>query len=788
MESMADQLKSLMDVKGKTAKAAKAAKADSLKGVLSLRSGSNEQSFAAVGSEEHKKDTQQQVVNEPLVPAQGVLNNPKKKNYDKLSDELLLDELRAHWGFDGDSITVWGELQKLGHFSNSFIRLIKVRSVKDNLLLSYPGNDNRITLKGIHIPKGHVDDLYESGVRLVKCDAVLAQKYDRQKQNNPFLVGVKKGTVVTLKEIDVSFESEVLANGNSSLVSDAIYEHFINSKSAEVAAACSAIEANKTWLIGELKTTAEKSKLAKNKHLVMLDNIARLKEAMSDLSLKEKEYTEHISTLLERRNEMEIEMANNMTRFRRFIEAKATILKDFEFIDEHEFDSLFCSHDQKKPVRTESVDFAKDLHGEYPEAVSYIQAHLMAQDILYPRHVIENFFSLIRTNDLIVLAGDSGSGKTNLVESFAKAIGGVSKVIPVKPNWTSSEDLLGYYNPLEKKYLATPFLEALIEATNNPDVPYLICLDEMNLARVEYYFADFLSKLEQRGEAPQIQLYSDVESAHVLSELNNVLEIIESVKEKYNKNNVVNFVKLLQDPELNAEIKRSFGFSEKDSLIKYHSDLRRMVAGVISTPSLITFPANVRIIGAINIDETTHYLSPKILDRAHVMKFKSPLLTDWQKISDEVEGYHIEDASKPLSVTIDELGARKPYPKFHHDNDFCKLFVDINRNYFSPLGVEFGMRTIRQGLNYMEIFSEFNPSYDAAVNNFMLHKVLPKFTFDGNKEVGDVKKFDLLFGLSEKLKGVIDFDQIDDDFSSSLELGEVLTRAQANDWIVNYWS
>lgn len=65
----------------------------------------------------------------------------------------------------------------------------------------------------------------------------------------------------------------------------------------------------------------------------------------------------------------------------------------------------------------------------------------------------------------------------------------------------------------------TPFLEALIEAKQNPDIPYFICLDEMNLARVEYYFADFLSKLEERNEQPTIQLYSDDEAAHVLAEL-----------------------------------------------------------------------------------------------------------------------------------------------------------------------------------------------------------------------------------------------------------------------------
>ncbi|WP_228711462.1 hypothetical protein [Raoultella planticola] len=83
--------------------------------------------------------------------------------------------------------------------------------------------------------------------------------------------------------------------------------------------------------------------------------------------------------------------------------------------------------------------------------------------------------------------------------------------------------------------MATPFLEALIEAKQNPDIPYFICLDEMNLARVEYYFADFLSKLEERNEQPTIQLYSDDEAAHVLAELKGVVSVISNAQEKFSK-------------------------------------------------------------------------------------------------------------------------------------------------------------------------------------------------------------------------------------------------------------
>src|SRR3546814_5824879 len=117
------------------------------------------------------------------------------------------------------------------------------------------------------------------------------------------------------------------------------------------------------------------------------------------------------------------------------------------------------------------------------------------------------FLALLRTRDLVVLAGDSGSGKTSLVRAAAKAICGTCTIIPVKPNWTGPEDLLGYFNPIERSYQATPFLLALQAASRDPHVPHFICLDEMNLARVEHYFADFLSLLE-RSEEPTSELQS----------------------------------------------------------------------------------------------------------------------------------------------------------------------------------------------------------------------------------------------------------------------------------------
>ena len=104
---------------------------------------------------------------------------------------------------------------------------------------------------------------------------------------------------------------------------------------------------------------------------------------------------------------------------------------------------------------------------------------------------------------MIVLSGSSGSGKTSLCREYARVTGSICHVIPVKPNWTSAEDLLGFYSPIEKRYLKTPFLNALLEASKDPSHLHIICLDEMNLARPEYYFADFLSVLETRSSNPR---------------------------------------------------------------------------------------------------------------------------------------------------------------------------------------------------------------------------------------------------------------------------------------------
>lgn len=97
----------------------------------------------------------------------------------------------------------------------------------------------------------------------------------------------------------------------------------------------------------------------------------------------------------------------------------------------------------------------------------------------------------------MILSGISGTGKSKLVRLFAEAIGAEFTLIPVRPDWSDATELLGYKDLNQKSYLGK-LTQVIQNASENRDKPYIVCLDEMNLARVEYYFSDFLSLIESR--------------------------------------------------------------------------------------------------------------------------------------------------------------------------------------------------------------------------------------------------------------------------------------------------
>ncbi len=115
--------------------------------------------------------------------------------------------------------------------------------------------------------------------------------------------------------------------------------------------------------------------------------------------------------------------------------------------------------------------------------------------LYYPISDIREFIAGLSVSHIIILQGMSGTGKTSLAYAFGEFIGNPSLIVPVQPMWKERTDLLGYYNEFTKRFNETPLLQKMYEANGSREI-YITVLDELNIARVEYYFAEFLSLLE----------------------------------------------------------------------------------------------------------------------------------------------------------------------------------------------------------------------------------------------------------------------------------------------------
>ncbi len=115
--------------------------------------------------------------------------------------------------------------------------------------------------------------------------------------------------------------------------------------------------------------------------------------------------------------------------------------------------------------------------------------------LYYPIDIIRYYFSGMATSKIIILEGISGTGKTSLPYAMGKFLKYDTAIVPVQPSWRDKSELIGYFNEFTRRFNETDFLKALYEGTYRKDVGFIV-LDEMNLARVEYYFAEILSLLE----------------------------------------------------------------------------------------------------------------------------------------------------------------------------------------------------------------------------------------------------------------------------------------------------
>ena len=139
----------------------------------------------------------------------------------------------------------------------------------------------------------------------------------------------------------------------------------------------------------------------------------------------------------------------------------------------------------------------QEQHVFAKEALSQIKSYISSKGFSYPEGLIENFYLSLKSKPFVILAGTSGTGKTRLVKLFAEAIGAEYKLVSVRPDWSDGSDLFGHYD-LNGMFIEGPVCECFDLSESNPNKPVFLCLDEMNLARVEYYLSDVLSVIESR--------------------------------------------------------------------------------------------------------------------------------------------------------------------------------------------------------------------------------------------------------------------------------------------------
>ena len=364
-------------------------------------------------------------------------------------------------------------------------------------------------------------------------------------------------------------------------------------------------------------------------------------------------------------------------------------------------------------------------------------------------NIQELVLSAIRTKPFILLAGISGTGKSRIVRELAfkscpkylqdkdGTTPGNYCMIEVKPNWHDSTELLGYYSNLSFSYQYKKFVKFLVKAMMNPEVPFFVCLDEMNLAPVEQYFAEILSVLETRKH-PKKDGGKDVDMSVIKTGV-----IIDPQYFKYTwkdddgNKNVKN--RDMSDKEWYDEFFNLDKLSEEEN-----NQASKYKDSYVLANEGLSLPDNVVIIGTVNMDDTTHQFSRKVIDRAMTIEMNGGRLTnmyggskDLEYIDDEKEQLKWQQAFTQRYVTADEvLDAHKEVAKELKDllpkrleciNDALKgTPFEVSYRVLNELTIMVGVLLDNENGEDTSLDDIINQ----AVNNILLMKILPRIEGD----------------------------------------------------------
>lgn len=473
---------------------------------------------------------------------------------------------------------------------------------------------------------------------------------------------------------------------------------------------CSVLETDKTRLSGEIENLRKEIPELEAKRKALLEEVADLEskaERVKELRKEVLDLEAKVAALKATIEELE------KTKVKLTVEVDKLIAIIESTKPKNVWEDLYTPvvTEAKRKIATETTNELNWL----TEFDDLLKTH----GFRFPERTLRAFHTGLKCGEMtpiVVLAGISGTGKSLLPELYAAAAGMNFLSVPVQPRWDGPQDLLGFYNYMEKRYKATELARFLWQADrwNNKagegafseDSLNIILLDEMNLARVEYYFADFLSKLEQRRG------------------------------------------KDLSDPEQRKAVEL---FLE---------------CGAGLGGQHLCVGTNTFFIGTMNEDETTQMLSDKVIDRSNLLRFGRPHNTQVHPN----KGAFLKACTGRAKVTL-PVWAKWMRTEALHQQDYQPLLKELN-NALDNVGRPFAYR-VQQSIDaYMAAYPDQNDWRNAFADQIEM-KVLPKLN---GLEIASSPKFAETASTIQKIAEDLEDTELRDEFERASNVDNTFFR------------
>jgi hypothetical protein len=362
---------------------------------------------------------------------------------------------------------------------------------------------------------------------------------------------------------------------------------------------------------------------------------------------------------------------------------------------------LKVSQENKHTYQSQAWDLPENFGNEWESKLGNNGLYVTKQ---IANSYLVSIFSALYLGRLVLLNGTVGVGKTSIIKHSATILGGKSNIIPVRPAWLDPTDLLGFYDPLQEIFRPAPFLSSLNEARKTENILHLICLDELNLAKIENYAADVLSQLE----------YS-----------------------RTNKDNDSGLILYSQDLWENLRNECKYLYEKKENLdFKNQQRLKILRNLFYNYPSYqFTIPRNLVLLGTLNSDETTYDLSPKLIDRSFIITYPPASLDNLTFATPQQpsqDSQSVEHQYLSTQSIIDKINntQEEVFKKEQALANWKKL-LSWNQEYFCKyqLGRPLGYRLGKDYQVFTTVALSLGFSEEESFAYFIFTKILPRIYF-----------------------------------------------------------